>query len=232
MTHPGAVDTWLTDMDGVLVHEDKGIPGAADFIARLTAAGRRFLVRTNKSIYTPRDLRARLLDSVGIGMTRQDPDYVVLGETRTYSFEAITAAIQLLERDARSIATNPDPTGPSLPGSLPATGSVAHPWSGRGRSPRRFHRHGHRRTGARARPPGRRRGVETPGQRDRLRRMGRCSRRATFGAGHWLVSMRPSAGTLQPQRGGDEDRRGRSGDRGQDADRLKALYIGGRTFHS
>ena len=63
MTHPGAVDTWLTDMDGVLVHEDKGIPGAADFIARLTAAGRRFLVRTNKSIYTPRDLRARLLGS-------------------------------------------------------------------------------------------------------------------------------------------------------------------------
>ena len=63
MTDPGAVDTWLTDMDGVLVHEDKAIPGAADFIARLTAAGRRFLVLTNNSIYTPRDLRARLLGS-------------------------------------------------------------------------------------------------------------------------------------------------------------------------
>jgi len=168
MTDPGAVDTWLTDMDGVLVHEDKAIPGAADFIARLTAAGRRFLVLTNNSIYTPRDLRARLLGSgidvpeesiwtsalataqflhdqrpegsayvigeaglttalhsVGFVMTRQDPDYVVLGETRTYSFEAITAAIQLIERGARFIATNPDPTGPSLQGSLPATGSVA-----------------------------------------------------------------------------------------------------------
>nr|CAA9317740.1 MAG: Hypothetical NagD-like phosphatase, Actinobacterial subfamily [uncultured Nocardioidaceae bacterium] len=168
MTEPAAVDTWLTDMDGVLVHEDKAIPGAADFIARLTTAGRPFLVLTNNSIYTPRDLRARLLatgidvpeesiwtsalataqflhdqrpegsayvigeaglttalHSVGFVMTRQDPDYVVLGETRTYSFEAITAAIQLIERGARFIATNPDPTGPSLHGSLPATGSVA-----------------------------------------------------------------------------------------------------------
>jgi NagD protein len=58
-------------------------------------------------------------------MTRRDPDYVVLGETRTYSFESITSAIQLIERGARFIATNPDPTGPSLEGSLPATGSVA-----------------------------------------------------------------------------------------------------------
>jgi NagD protein len=50
---------------------------------------------------------------------------VVLGETRTYSFEAITTAIRLIERGARFIATNPDPTGPSTAGSIPATGSVA-----------------------------------------------------------------------------------------------------------
>jgi NagD protein len=49
----------------------------------------------------------------------------VLGETRTYSFEAITRAIRLIERGARFIATNPDVTGPSPEGSLPATGSVA-----------------------------------------------------------------------------------------------------------
>jgi NagD protein len=58
-------------------------------------------------------------------MTDQDPDYVVLGETRTYSFSSITTAIRLLEAGARFIATNPDPTGPSREGSLPATGSVA-----------------------------------------------------------------------------------------------------------
>jgi NagD protein len=49
----------------------------------------------------------------------------VLGETRTYSFEAITRAIRLVENGAKFIATNPDVTGPSAEGPLPATGSVA-----------------------------------------------------------------------------------------------------------
>jgi NagD protein len=168
MSDPRPVDCWLTDMDGVLVHEQHPIPGASDFIAALQRSGRRFLVLTNNSIYTPRDLRARLsrngidlpedsiwtsalataqfLDSqrpsgtayvigeaglttalhdVGYVLTDRDPDYVVLGETRTYSFEAITRAIRLIEAGARFIATNPDPSGPSAEGSLPATGSVA-----------------------------------------------------------------------------------------------------------
>jgi NagD protein len=50
---------------------------------------------------------------------------VVLGETRTYSFEGITRAIRLIRGGARFIATNPDATGPSAEGLLPATGSVA-----------------------------------------------------------------------------------------------------------
>ncbi len=160
--------TYLMDMDGVLVHEETLIPGADELITELTEAGNPFLVLTNNSIRTPRDLRARLgqtgldvpesaiwtsalatasfLDSqrprgsayvvgesglttalhdVGYVLTDRDPDYVVLGETRTYSFEAITTAIRLVERGARFIATNPDPTGPSRDGSLPATGAVA-----------------------------------------------------------------------------------------------------------
>ena len=168
MTTPRPVECWLTDMDGVLVHEESAIPGASDFLRALVASGRRFLVLTNNSIYTPRDLRARLVSSgidvpesaiwtsalataqflddqrpdgsayvVGetglttalheIGYTTNDvdPDYVVLGETRTYSFEAITRAIRLIEAGARFIATNPDPSGPSPAGTLPATGSVA-----------------------------------------------------------------------------------------------------------
>ena len=168
MTHTRAVETWLTDMDGVLVHEEVPIPGAQEFIEALKASGLRFLVLTNNSIYTPRDLRARLLGSgivvpesaiwtsalataqflaeqrphgtayvvgeaglttalhdIGYVMTDRDPDYVVLGETRTYSFEAITKAIRLIESGARFIATNPDPSGPSHQGTLPATGSVA-----------------------------------------------------------------------------------------------------------
>src|SRR6195952_5480038 len=53
-------DCWLTDMDGVLVHEEKALPGAAEFLERLVAKDRRFLVLTNNSIFTPRDLAARL----------------------------------------------------------------------------------------------------------------------------------------------------------------------------
>jgi NagD protein len=155
-------------MDGVLVHEEVALPGAADFLQRLVDRERRFLVLTNNSIFTPRDLRARLagsglqipeesiwtsalataqflsdqmpggsayvigeaglttaLHEVGYVLTEKDPDFVVLGETRTYSFEAITRAIRLIIGGARFIATNPDPTGPSIEGPLPATGSVA-----------------------------------------------------------------------------------------------------------
>ena len=168
MSDSPPIQTWLTDMDGVLVHEEHAIPGAADFIEALKRSGLAFLVLTNNSIFTPRDLRARMLGSgidvpeaaiwtsalataqflaeqrpngtayvvgeagltnamhdVGYVMTDRDPDYVVLGETRTYSFEAITRAIRLIEGGARFIATNPDPSGPSQHGTLPATGSVA-----------------------------------------------------------------------------------------------------------
>src|SRR5512132_3909430 len=159
---------WLMDMDGVLVHEEEPVPGADRFLARLNELGRRYLVLTNNSIHTPRDLAARLrlsgldvpeeaiwtsalatarfleqqrpggsafavgetgvttaLHDAGYTMTERDPDYVVLGETRTYSFERITSAIRLVLEGARFIATNPDPTGPSTAGPLPATGSVA-----------------------------------------------------------------------------------------------------------
>ncbi|HSE08024.1 MAG TPA: HAD-IIA family hydrolase [Nocardioidaceae bacterium] len=166
-SHP-PVRTWLSDMDGVLVHEEEAIPGAAEFVKRLRDRGRPFLLLTNNSIYTARDLQARLarsgievpeesiwtsalataqfldkqrpggtayvigeaglttaMHSIGYVLSERDPEYVVLGETRTYSFEAITTAIRLIEGGARFIATNPDPTGPSTAGPIPATGSVA-----------------------------------------------------------------------------------------------------------
>ncbi|MCM3487590.1 TIGR01457 family HAD-type hydrolase, partial [Kocuria rosea] len=56
-------ECWLTDMDGVLVREGEALPGAADFLQRLVDEERRFLVLTNNSIYTPRDLAARLAKS-------------------------------------------------------------------------------------------------------------------------------------------------------------------------
>ena len=65
------------------------------------------------------------MHEAGYTLTDRNPDFVVLGETRTYSFEAITRAIRLIENGARFIATNPDVTGPSEDGPLPATGAVA-----------------------------------------------------------------------------------------------------------
>ncbi|WP_405644633.1 HAD-IIA family hydrolase [Streptomyces sp. NBC_00019] len=162
------IDSWLTDMDGVLIHEGVPIPGADAFLKRLRESGKPFLVLTNNSIYTARDLHARLrrmgldvpveniwtsalatakfledqrpggsayvigeaglttaLHEVGYVLTDTDPDFVILGETRTYSFEAMTKAVRLINNGARFIATNPDETGPSPEGVLPATGSVA-----------------------------------------------------------------------------------------------------------
>jgi NagD protein len=58
-------------------------------------------------------------------MTDRDPDYVVLGETRTYGFERMTRAIRLVLGGVPFIATNPDPVGPSPAGPIPATGSIA-----------------------------------------------------------------------------------------------------------
>src|SRR6266581_24091 len=142
------IRSWLMDMDGVLVHEEHPIPGAAEFLTRLRELGLPFLVLTNNSIYTRRDLSARLrgigldvpeeaiwtsalatarfledqrpggsafvigeaglttaLHAAGYTLTERDPDYVVLGETRTYSFERITQAIRHINAGARFIAT-------------------------------------------------------------------------------------------------------------------------------
>src|SRR5436309_6555146 len=54
------IRSWLMDMDGVLVREEHAIPGADRFLARLSETGTPFLVLTNNSIYTRRDLAARL----------------------------------------------------------------------------------------------------------------------------------------------------------------------------
>jgi 5'-nucleotidase len=60
MTSQRHIETYLMDMDGVLVHEEELIPGADRFVRRLEQTGHRYLLLTNNSIYTPRDLAARL----------------------------------------------------------------------------------------------------------------------------------------------------------------------------
>lgn len=66
-----AVHSWLTDMDGVLVHDDVALPGAAEFLVALKRTERSFLVLTNNSIFTPRDLSARLVRS-GIDLAEEN----------------------------------------------------------------------------------------------------------------------------------------------------------------
>lgn len=63
----------------------------------------------------------------GIYMNDVNPDYVVVGETRTYSFEKIEKAINLVRAGAKLIGTNPDITGPTEKGIMPATGALIAP---------------------------------------------------------------------------------------------------------
>lgn len=160
--------SFLIDMDGVLVHGSRPIPGARDFIQALLEQERKFLVVTNNALYTTRDLAhllqvaeldipeeniytsavatAKFLEDqlpegkafvigevglteaihrIGYVQTPVNPDYVVLGDTTSYSFDQITIAIRLINNGARFIATNPDLTGPGEQGIVPATGAMA-----------------------------------------------------------------------------------------------------------
>ncbi|HEX3678432.1 MAG TPA: TIGR01457 family HAD-type hydrolase, partial [Galbitalea sp.] len=146
MTDRSNIECWLTDMDGVLVHENSPVRGAAELLQQWRAQDKPYLVLTNNSIFTPRDLSARLkasglvvpeesiwtsalatadfladqmpggsafvigesgmttaLYEAGFVMTENAPDYVVVGETRNYSFEAITKAIRLIVDGSRFI---------------------------------------------------------------------------------------------------------------------------------
>lgn len=62
-----------------------------------------------------------------IYMNDVNPDYVVMGETRSYNFEKIEKAIELVKKGAKLIGTNPDVTGPTERGIMPATGSLISP---------------------------------------------------------------------------------------------------------
>jgi NagD protein len=162
--------SYVIDMDGVVYHGHRLIPGAAEFVGRLRAGGHRFLFLTNNSQWTPRDLQHRL-DRIGIAveetafhtsalatadflkaqkpggtayviggagltkalydagytLTEQHPDYVVVGDTRSYDYEKIERASRLILGGARFVATNLDLTGPSEDGLQPACGALVAP---------------------------------------------------------------------------------------------------------
>ena len=88
----------MSDMDGVLVHEGKIIPGADTFVERLRSSDTPFLVLTNNSTYTPRDLRFRLLNT-GIDIPAEaTPAYVGFNLTfHTLARAAIRPTFQIEE---------------------------------------------------------------------------------------------------------------------------------------
>ncbi len=161
---------FICDMDGVIYHGNKLLPGVTEFIGWLQAQAKKFVFLTNSSERTPQELSMKLermglhvtadhfytsamataeflnsqkpgctayvigeaaltkaLYDKGIYMNDVNPDYVVVGETRTYSFEKIEKAIDLVLKGAKLIGTNPDITGPTEKGILPATGALIAP---------------------------------------------------------------------------------------------------------
>ena len=161
---------FISDMDGVIYHGNKILPGVREFVEFLIKNGKRFVFLTNSPEKTPHELSMKLermglsvspdhfytsamataeflsaqkpgctayvigeaalakaLYDEGIYMNDVNPDYVVVGETRTYSFEKIEKAIALVNRGAKLIGTNPDVTGPTENGVMPATGALVAP---------------------------------------------------------------------------------------------------------
>ena len=63
----------------------------------------------------------------GFSMNDVNPDYVVVGETPSYSYEKILRAAHLVRNGAKLIGANPDVTGPVEGGIAPATGALISP---------------------------------------------------------------------------------------------------------
>ncbi|MFA7371733.1 MAG: HAD-IIA family hydrolase [Sphaerochaetaceae bacterium] len=163
---------FICDMDGVLYHGNRLLPGAKEFIEWLQKEDKKYLFLTNSSERSQLELRLKMarlgvdiardhfytsalatagflasqepngtayvigeaglinaLYDVGYSMNELNPDYVVVGESRTYNYETVIKAARLVRNGARLIGTNPDTTGPAEDGIVPATGSLILPIS-------------------------------------------------------------------------------------------------------
>ena len=161
---------FIIDMDGVIYHGNRILPGAADFIEWLQRNNKKYLFLTNSSERTPRELHQKLvrmgldvpeehfytsalataeflkaqapgssayvigeagllnaLYDAGITMNNVNPDYVVMGEGKSYSFDTITKAVNLVKNGAKLIGANTDISGPIENGIAPACGALVAP---------------------------------------------------------------------------------------------------------
>ncbi|MBE0652763.1 MAG: HAD family hydrolase [Bacteroidales bacterium] len=161
---------FICDMDGVIYHGNKLLPGVKEFVDWLKSEKKQFVFLTNSSERTPRELQEKLqrlgitvdrnhfytsalataaflasqrpkgsayiigeaglinaLYNVGYTMNNVDPDYVVMGESKSYSYDRIEKAVNLVINGAKLIGTNPDVTGPVEDGIAPATKALISP---------------------------------------------------------------------------------------------------------
>ena len=161
---------FICDMDGVIYHGNKILPGVKEFIDWLNREKKEYLFLTNNSGYTTKELQQKLrrlglevtedhfytsalatasflkeqapgcsvyaigeaglwgaLYDAGITMNDVNPDYVVVGEGKTYSLETITKATNLVLGGAKLIGTNSDVSGPIENGIAPACGALVAP---------------------------------------------------------------------------------------------------------
>lgn len=161
---------FICDMDGVIYHGNRLLPGVNEFIRFLQEEKKEYIFFTNSSERSPRELQQKLgrmglevdeshfytsalatasflksqcpggsayiigegglvgaLYNAGFSMNDVNPDYVVVGESRTYSYEKIEKAIHLVLKGARLIGTNSDLTGPTESGIAPACRALISP---------------------------------------------------------------------------------------------------------
>ncbi len=161
---------FICDMDGVIYHGNRILPGVPEFIQWLHDENKEYLFLTNNSGYTPKELQQKLarmgldvseehfytsalataaflkeqapgcsafvigeaglfnaLYDAGITMNDVNPDYVVVGEGRSYSLDTLTKATNLVLKGAKLIGANSDVSGPIENGIAPACRALVAP---------------------------------------------------------------------------------------------------------
>jgi NagD protein len=60
----------------------------------------------------------------GYAIVDHDPDYVVVGEGRTFTMEMVETAVRMIDKGAKLLATNLDPNCPTAHGPRPGCGAI------------------------------------------------------------------------------------------------------------